>query len=107
MHHRTTTTPPLELAEGLNPMNCTAETVPTVRSMTQEQATKLAAFIVTIRPEWSAAPIRGLLQAHTYGYRGLEVTGAAELTRRTVAAAFTSTQEQLTELPGEPAKSTA
>ncbi|WP_189016051.1 hypothetical protein [Paenarthrobacter histidinolovorans] len=84
-------------------MNSTAFTVPTIRRMTQEQAIKLAAFVCTIRPEWSAGPIRGLLQAHTYGSRGLEVIELEELTRRTVAAAFTSTQEQLTELPGEPA----
>ncbi|WP_416430064.1 hypothetical protein [Paenarthrobacter nicotinovorans] len=84
-------------------MNRTVETVPTVRRMTQEQANKLASFVVTIRPEWSAGPIRGLLQAHTYGTRGLEVIEVQELTRRTVAAAFTSTQAQLTELPGVPA----
>lgn len=84
-------------------MNSTVDTVPTVRRMTQEQAIKLAAFIFTIRPEWSAAPIRGLLQAHTYGTRGLEVIEVEELTLRIVAAAFTSTQEQLTELPGVPA----
>ncbi|YCK81217.1 hypothetical protein M1D89_19430 [Arthrobacter sp. D3-18] len=81
-------------------MNSTASTVPTVRRMTQEQASKLAAFVVTIRPEWLAAPIRGLLQSHTYGTRGVEEIEVEELTRRTVAAAFTSTQEQLTELPG-------
>lgn len=73
--------------------------MPTVRRMTQEQAIKLASFVVTIRPEWSAGPIRGLLQAHTYGSRGLEELEVDELTRRTVAAAFTSAQEQLTELP--------
>lgn len=84
-------------------MNSTVETVPTVRRMTQEQAIKLASFVVTIRPEWSAAPIRGLLQAHTYGSRGLEVIEVEELTLRTVAAAFTSTQAQLTELPRVPA----
>ena len=50
-------------------MNSTAFAMPTVRRMTQEQAIKLASFVVTIRPEWSAAPIRGLLQAHTYGTR--------------------------------------
>lgn len=83
-------------------MTSTAVTVPNVRRMTQEQAIKLAAFVCTIRPEWSAGPIRGLLQAHTYGTRGLEVIEVEDLTRRTVAAAFTSTQEQLTELPAEP-----
>ena len=83
-------------------MTSTAVTVPTVRRMTQEQAIKLASFVVTIRPEWSAGPIRGLLQAHTYGTRGLEVIEVEDLTRRTFAAAFTSTQEQLTELPAEP-----
>lgn len=84
-------------------MNSNVDTAPTVRRMTQEQATKLAAFIVTIRPEWSAAPIRGLLQAHTYGHGGVKQISAEELTLRTVAESFTSTQEQLAELPGVPA----
>ncbi|MFE4197370.1 hypothetical protein ACFRJ9_16015 [Paenarthrobacter sp. NPDC056912] len=74
-------------------------TVDTHVRMTMDQAIKLAAFVVEIRPEWKAAPIRGLLQAHTYGSGGVTVMDVEELTRRTVAEAFTSTQEQLTKLP--------
>ncbi|MCF3137666.1 hypothetical protein LRQ04_00215 [Paenarthrobacter sp. AR 02] len=74
-------------------------TVDTHVRMTMEQAIKLAAFVVEIRPEWKAGPIRSLLQNHTYGYEQAPVMAVEELTRRTVAAAFTSTQEQLTELP--------
>ncbi|YCH09501.1 hypothetical protein ACTAQJ_08005 [Arthrobacter sp. alpha11c] len=82
-------------------MSNSTNTMPDVRRMTMNQAIKLAAFVAEIRPEWSAGPIRGLLQAHTYGSGGVTVMGVEELTRRTVAAAFTSPQTQLTELPAE------
>jgi hypothetical protein len=56
--------------------------------MTPDQAFRLAAFVLTIRPEWSRTTLMRLLQSHTHGTEGREKMGVDELSTYMLAAAF-------------------
>lgn len=66
--------------------------------ITLDQAAKLTDFVTSVRPEWSASQLLGLLQNHTYGFKGFPQVDAAELSERLIGAAFDPEQGEPTQL---------